>query len=800
MLSRRNLSFSPASLSAALALAVAHAASAQVSPGTLNYVLSSTPVFHTVNGAPEFDFVGGNGARTISYSGAGGDVFSYYSTNYSTGVVGEYMRNDPYGIVFNSSGVAAICNEATSPYFDLQTYLPNGTAIGPATADYIDTADTTGTSIYNLPFAAAPNAGYVVGLAMRTAQLQVTPSTFGNDAFGYNPTTGASIVTGPTGVGPMGKNYDDIYTTSYNSSTNAGIYRYAEAVDVNDNGIATGYTDFNYTSGSANGSSLYAQGRDAWVEDLTAATPTPVIVGLTGAGYTWNYTTSPYNYTNNSSTIFGINDAGTAIGYSLRYSSSYAVTVTTSLATTSDSGQDAWLYTSSLGTVQIGLTGNIYTYNQGLGAAGYIENSNVYRINANSQIAGYSTIYANSANADGNSGPEGTTKNSIGQDAWVYTPNTSSGGAVTSAGTANAFGTTVAGTYTQVGLLTSLATSPGSAPGTQSPTSAAGYVSSTGARSSFISGFNNLGQAAGVSTRYFNTLTTVYGQDPWFFNGTTTTMISPVSPTSGISYYFTNSSTGLPNATSGVSFLTDSGLVGGWTNRYLTGATTSEGQDAWVYDSTYNNGNGTFGKFFAITNPTVTTGYEKLTITYLSNSGIALGEYGSASSPTNISNTTPFVWTETGGYQPLTAILTTSLSAAGWSALDNSATTELSGLYVDPSGNIYGYGTTSGGVNALYKLTPSIPGDANNDGHVDLTDLSTVLNNFGSTTSLWANGNFDGAATIDLTDLSDVLNNFGVSSSASTVVGNSVAAAPEPACLGVLGAGAMLLMNRRRRA
>ena len=53
-------------------------------------------------------------------------------------------------------------------------------------------------------------------------------------------------------------------------------------------------------------------------------------------------------------------------------------------------------------------------------------------------------------------------------------------------------------------------------------------------------------------------------------------------------------------------------------------------------------------------------------------------------------------------------------------------------------------------------------GDANADGQIDLTDLSTILNNFGATTSAWTSGNFDGAATIDLTDLSDVLNNFGV--------------------------------------
>ena len=60
-------------------------------------------------------------------------------------------------------------------------------------------------------------------------------------------------------------------------------------------------------------------------------------------------------------------------------------------------------------------------------------------------------------------------------------------------------------------------------------------------------------------------------------------------------------------------------------------------------------------------------------------------------------------------------------------------------------------------------IAPEILGDANADGKVDLTDLSTILNHFGQQTPNWTDGNFDGAATIDLTDLSNVLNNFGVS-------------------------------------
>ena len=59
-------------------------------------------------------------------------------------------------------------------------------------------------------------------------------------------------------------------------------------------------------------------------------------------------------------------------------------------------------------------------------------------------------------------------------------------------------------------------------------------------------------------------------------------------------------------------------------------------------------------------------------------------------------------------------------------------------------------------------ISQELLGDTNIDGHVDLTDLSTILNNFGTTTAAWTSGNCDGAPTIDLTDLSDVLNDFGL--------------------------------------
>ena len=91
-------------------------------------------------------------------------------------------------------------------------------------------------------------------------------------------------------------------------------------------------------------------------------------------------------------------------------------------------------------------------------------------------------------------------------------------------------------------------------------------------------------------------------------------------------------------------------------------------------------------------------------------------------------------------------------------------------------------------------------GDANADGKVDLTDLSTVLNNFGSTTGNWTSGNFDGAATIDLTDLSDVLNNFGQTNpnAFDVAAGGRALAAPEPASIAALILAAPMPRRRKR--
>ncbi len=111
--------------------------------------------------------------------------------------------------------------------------------------------------------------------------------------------------------------------------------------------------------------------------------------------------------------------------------------------------------------------------------------------------------------------------------------------------------------------------------------------------------------------------------------------------------------------------------------------------------------------------------------------------------------------------------------------------------------------TTFGGqpvdTNSLL-VSPELLGDADLSGHVDLTDLSTVLNNFGSITPAWTSGNFDNTSTINLTDLSDVLNNFGASNPNANTSPSRALPTPEPASLALLIPALILVRKRRFRS
>ena len=87
-------------------------------------------------------------------------------------------------------------------------------------------------------------------------------------------------------------------------------------------------------------------------------------------------------------------------------------------------------------------------------------------------------------------------------------------------------------------------------------------------------------------------------------------------------------------------------------------------------------------------------------------------------------------------------------------------------------------------------LKPTIPGDANLDGKVDVNDLTIVLTNFGQTTNMnWSTGDFNGDGRVDVNDLTIVLAHFGQS-----VGSGGVAPVPEPSTVVIVAAGLLGLL------
>jgi hypothetical protein len=85
----------------------------------------------------------------------------------------------------------------------------------------------------------------------------------------------------------------------------------------------------------------------------------------------------------------------------------------------------------------------------------------------------------------------------------------------------------------------------------------------------------------------------------------------------------------------------------------------------------------------------------------------------------------------------------------------------------------------------------ALPGDATLDTNVDVSDLSVMGVNYGTTSgAVWEKGDFNGDGAVDISDLSVLGTNYGRSYSLSV---------PEPATLALLGLGGIAAITRRRR-
>ena len=192
------------------------------------------------------------------------------------------------------------------------------------------------------------NAGQAIGRSVRLNGA-VTEDAIGYSAWLYSGGTTTRI--GLTGAGYT---RDDDYKSS-------------EALFLNEAGQTVGYSD-RYTGSSS-------LGRNAWSykDGITR------IIGLTDAIHTRD---DGYQY----SLISGLNQRGSAIGSSWRYSGS------------DRSGSSAWIYKGG-NTIEIGLTGPLYTNRLGLST-----NYAVY-LNEADQVAGRAGRYDGAVN---------------GQSTWFY--------------------------------------------------------------------------------------------------------------------------------------------------------------------------------------------------------------------------------------------------------------------------------------------------------------------------------------------------------------------------------------------
>ena len=80
---------------------------------------------------------------------------------------------------------------------------------------------------------------------------------------------------------------------------------------------------------------------------------------------------------------------------------------------------------------------------------------------------------------------------------------------------------------------------------------------------------------------------------------------------------------------------------------------------------------------------------------------------------------------------------------------------------IDNNGDIAGYGhDASGHTVQAFLLRALLPGDANEDGRININDLTIVLAHYGQSGTTWGTGDFNGDGTVNINDLTIVLAHY----------------------------------------
>jgi hypothetical protein len=264
---------------------------------------------------------------------------------------------------------------------------------------------------------------------------------------------------------------------------------------------------------------------------------------------------------------YELNDVGQAIGWTYRYSGGSV-----------DLGQNAWLYDGAT-TIVIGFTGSEHTRNDGY------KYSEIRQLNEAGQVIGYSHRY-NGGSPDwglANLGHvvstsswlyDGATTIDIGLTGSEYT--SSSGFKRNDPTELNEAGQVRGYSYRYNGGSTALGLSAWLYNGSTTidiGLTGSEHTRDDGYKYSLTSQMNETGQVTGYSQRY-NCCVQDWGRSAWLYNGSTTIHIGLTGAEhtryDGYKYSLTSQ-------------MNDAGQVIGYSYRFISGSSNS-GQDAWLYD------------------------------------------------------------------------------------------------------------------------------------------------------------------------------------------------------------------------
>jgi hypothetical protein len=498
------------------------------------------------------------------------------------------------------------------------------------------------------------SSGVVLGTQNRIDASGITTTPLGTDVFTYNGSGSPVVIPLPTTVLGGGASY------SYNNSTVSPVQAYYTM------GVGTGSDSTSGVSTNAIGTGGIVAGQvTRYASTAYPSFPSDILgndgffynpanggsttaIGLTGGVYSYNPSTTYPTLVDEATTVTGTAGSGAA-GYTTRYNSSGG-----------SLGNDAWIYNTSNGTIQIGLVGGAYSVT--IGSSTFQQNE-IVRTNSLGQVMGKAWQPNPSTGAI-----LGTTNY-----LYLYTPSSTPG-------TASGFGTTAAGSYVQLGPT---AAPSGSTLGYSNPTSTTFKSNNNPA---FL---NNAGDASGTTNRY-DVSGNYEGGAAWYYNGTSSVDISPVDS------IHQAVAGGLTYSSNTVTAMNNTGLVAAYATRVAgTGSGAAAlGQDAYIYD-----GNTQTEYFVDPAHESLGTGnYEYSYIGIIGDNDVAVGYYNTYSGTSStVLSSTLFDWTETGGLQPL-------VTYSGSTAASSMA------AYVDsfefgPDGTLYGPNTYGSSATSIVAYT-----------------------------------------------------------------------------------------------